>query len=281
MPSSGPVSAGRGEGLIDLLFDVGVHLADQVHHRAGGHRRALGDAVQLALELRITRPIALAAPVEVGTRLTAAARARRRSCAARPEGSRRRVGVDRGHDPALDPDRVVQHLGHRRERVVVQRRRGSPGVCGSLASSLTPRASFTSGSLGRAEIITLVAPPPRAWRRLAAGEQPDRLDHDLGPVSPQGGAAGSRSLNLHVARRRRPPARSRCSRSPRGTGPGSSRTSSRCASVSLSVMCDAHPVMSAARACAALKTFRPMRPKPLMPAFKAMSSPSFPSSSDG
>ena len=34
------------------------------------HRRAHGDAVQLAVELGETRPIAFAAPVEVGTRLT-------------------------------------------------------------------------------------------------------------------------------------------------------------------------------------------------------------------
>jgi hypothetical protein len=33
--------------------------------------------------------------------------------------------------------------------------------------------------------------------------------------------------------------------------------------------------MSAPRACAARKTLRPMRPKPLMPAFKAMSSVPF------
>jgi membrane glycosyltransferase len=44
-----------------------------------GHRHAHRDAVELALELGITRLVALAAPVVVGMMLVAAARARRRS----------------------------------------------------------------------------------------------------------------------------------------------------------------------------------------------------------
>ena len=71
----------------------------------------------------ITRPSAFAAPVDVGTRLTAAARARRMSLCGRVEqvlvGG---VGVDRGHQPVADADRLVQHLRHGRQ--AVRRARG-------------------------------------------------------------------------------------------------------------------------------------------------------------
>src|SRR3954465_13734782 len=91
----------------------------------------------------MTRPIALAAPVEAGTRLIAAARARRRALwrAARPRRCGagvlvRRVlqaviggvGVDRPHQALLDADQVVEDLGDRREAVRRARRVGDDVV---------------------------------------------------------------------------------------------------------------------------------------------------------
>ena len=65
-----------------------------------------------------TTPIARAAPVEVGMRLIAAARARRRSlCGRSSDLLVVRVRVDRGHEAALDPVRLVQDLGDRRDAV--------------------------------------------------------------------------------------------------------------------------------------------------------------------
>ena len=65
-----------------------------------------------------TRLVARAAPVELGTMLTAPARARRRSVCVQVEqvlivG----VGVHRGHQPADDVEGVVEHLDHRHEAV--------------------------------------------------------------------------------------------------------------------------------------------------------------------
>ena len=58
----------RCERGVDLLGGgVAAHLHDQVHDRARGHRRAHGDAVELASSSGITSPIALAAPVRSGS----------------------------------------------------------------------------------------------------------------------------------------------------------------------------------------------------------------------
>ena len=62
----------------------------------------------LPLSSGSTRPTAFAAPVEVGTRLIAAARARRRSRVRRVlQVLVGRVGVDRRHQAVLDADRLV------------------------------------------------------------------------------------------------------------------------------------------------------------------------------
>ncbi len=72
----------------------------------------------LPLSSGSTRPIALAAPVEVGIIDSAAARA---AVEILVHGVERRlvagIGVDRGHEAVLDADRVVEHLGDRREAV--------------------------------------------------------------------------------------------------------------------------------------------------------------------
>ncbi len=76
-----------------------------------------------------TRLVARAAPVDDGTMLTAAARARRRSLCGQVEqvlvvG----VGVHRGHQAPLDAEGVVEHLDHRHEAVGRARRVGDDRV---------------------------------------------------------------------------------------------------------------------------------------------------------
>jgi hypothetical protein len=48
------------------------------------------------------------------------------------------IGVDRGHQPAFDADRVVQHLGERREAVGGARGVRDDLVIGVSLSWLTP-----------------------------------------------------------------------------------------------------------------------------------------------
>ena len=68
------------ERLVDLLFGRGLFDLDhEIHKRHVGGRHPDGEAVQLPFQAGSTRPIALAAPVEVGIMLRAAARARLRS----------------------------------------------------------------------------------------------------------------------------------------------------------------------------------------------------------
>ena len=72
---------------IACVHFVGGHLGperdDEVGERAVRDRGTHRHAVHLALELGMTTPIAFAAPVDVGMRLIAAARARRRSLCGR------------------------------------------------------------------------------------------------------------------------------------------------------------------------------------------------------
>ena len=71
----------------------------------------------------MTRPSAVAAPVDVGMRFSAAARARRGSlCGASMQVLVGRVGVDRRHHAVPDPDGPVQHARHGGE--AVRRARG-------------------------------------------------------------------------------------------------------------------------------------------------------------
>ena len=90
------------------------------------------------------------------------------------------------------------------------------------------------------------------------------------PASAQGSAAGSRSAKTLSSSPSTISASSVKSTSP-GKGPRIESYLSRCASVFVSVM-SLTPTqsMSSPRAWAARNTLRPMRPKPLMPAFKAI-----------
>ena len=116
-----PVSAWRAERVVDL---VRARLARDVTVRSTtepvGTGARTAKPCSLPCSSGITRPIAFAAPVDAGTRLTAAARARRKVLVRRVlQALVGRVGVDRGHQAALDADRVVQHLGDRARQFVV------------------------------------------------------------------------------------------------------------------------------------------------------------------
>src|SRR5919199_1709429 len=148
-------------------------------------------------------------------------------------------------------------------------------LSGSYASSkLTPRATVTSGSVAGAEMITLWAP---ASRCLAASSRLVKKPVDSittsTPRSLHGSAAGSRSASTRTSRP------STCSASPAtstvpGKGPKTESYLSRCASVRASVMSLTATIsMSASDSCAARKTLRPMRPKPLIPTRTGMPVP--------
>ena len=143
----------------------------------------------------ITRPIALAAPVEVGIRFTAAARARRRSlCGASCRRWSERVGVDRGHDAVLDADGVVQHLRHRGQAVRRARRVRDDvvllGVVGVVVHAQHERHVGVAG--GRGDDDLLRAAPRGAWRRPSRlVKKPVDSITTSAPTSPQGSAAGS------------------------------------------------------------------------------------------
>ena len=109
--------------LISSGGGVAAHLAHEVHHRAGDHGRADGDAVELAVQLGDHEPDRLGGAGGGGDQVDRR-RARAPEVAVRRvlEALIRRVGVDRGHDPALDAHGVVQHARHRAEAVGGARR---------------------------------------------------------------------------------------------------------------------------------------------------------------
>jgi len=138
---------------------------------------------------------------------------------------------------------------------------------GSYASSFTPGTRVASGPVAGAEMITFCAP---ASRCLAASSRLVKKPVDSittsTPSSPQGSAAGSFSANTLSSLPSTRIASSVASTSP-GNGPRIESYLSRWASVPVSVM-SLTPTqsMSAPFACAALNTFLPIRPKPLIPA---------------
>ena len=81
------------------------------------------------------------------------------------------VGVDRRHQPLLDAERVVEHLGDRRQAVGRARGVGDDVVrCrGRSASSLTPSTTVMSWSLAGAVMITFLAPAVEVLARRRRG----------------------------------------------------------------------------------------------------------------
>ncbi len=110
---------GGAHGLVDFLSGgVAVCLERQVNHGHVGGGDADRDAVQLAVQLGQDQAHGLGRAGRGGDHAGC-----RRTCAveirvvAVQRGLVAGIAVDRGHEPALDPDGVVQHLGHRRQTV--------------------------------------------------------------------------------------------------------------------------------------------------------------------
>src|SRR6266545_1907658 len=231
-----------------------------------GTRRAYPSS--LPLRSGSTRPMALAAPVEVGTMLIAAARARRRSLC----GPSCRfwswvyawIVVIR---PRWMPNSswMTFAIGAR-QFVVHEALEMMWWRCGSYMSSLTPMTSVTSSFFAGAEMITLRAPLVMCTLAFSASvNRPVDSSTTSAPRSPQGSFDGSRSastLNECPATEiSSAEAFTSC-----GSRPRMLSYLSRCASVALSVR-SLTPTssMSAPRSRAARKKFRPIRPKPLIP----------------
>ena len=150
----------------------------------------------LPLSSGSTRPIALAAPVEVGTMLSAAARARRRSLC----GPSCRfwscvyawIVVIR---PFSMPNVSLSTFAIGARQFVVQDA-FEMIVClaGSYLSSLTPMTIVMSSFLAGAEMMTFLAPSSTCALRLGGvGEEAGRLDDDVGAEVAPGQLAPGRA----------------------------------------------------------------------------------------
>src|SRR3954468_13864592 len=144
----------------------------------------------------------------------------------------------------------------------------------SYWSKLTPSTTVASGSVAGAEMMTFFAP---ASRCLAASSRfvknpVDSITTSM-PRSPQGSAPGSRSASTLTSRPSTVSASSPTDTSP-GKLPKTESYLSRWPRVCGSVMSLTATIStSASDSCAARKTLRPIRPKPLMPTRTAMTEP--------
>src|SRR3954469_20587202 len=141
----------------------------------------------------------------------------------------------------------------------------------SYASKFTPRTRVQSGPLAGAEMMTFFAPALRCFAALSRSvKRPVDSITTSAPTSDHGRSAGSRSAKTLSSLPSTTIASSVCSTVPLN-GPRIESYFRRWASVLVSVM-SLTPTqsMSAPAACAARNTLRPMRPKPLIPAFSAI-----------
>ena len=185
MPRQRAAVGARAEGVVDLVharLARGLHR--EVDDRAGRHRGAHREAVQLALELRDHEPDRLGGAGrgrdEVDRRRAGAPQVLVRGVLEPLVG---RVGVDRRHQAALDADRLVQHLGHRRQAVGRARRVGDDVVVVGVVDVVEVDAERDGGvRLGgrRGDDHLLGARVEVLGGVLALGEEARRLDHDLG-----------------------------------------------------------------------------------------------------
>ena len=172
------------DGRVDLLrARLRAELAGEVDDRAGDHRRADRHPVELAVQLRQHQ----------ADRLGRAGRGRDQVDRGRPRSARvlvravlealiLRVGVDRGHQAALDPELVVEHLGDRREAVRRAGRVGDDvvvlGVVGLVEVDAQGDRHVRVGRRRRDD--HLLRPGVEMLGGVVAlGEQAGRLDHDV------------------------------------------------------------------------------------------------------
>src|SRR3954466_6053854 len=141
----------------------------------------------------------------------------------------------------------------------------------SYWSKLTPRTTVASGSVAGAEMMTFLAPPSMC---LAASARLVKKPVDSITTStfrsPHGRLAGSRSASTLTSLPLTISAPSPTSTVP-GNLPNTESYLSRWPSVPASVMSLTATISTSAPcACAARKTLRPIRPKPLIPTRTAM-----------
>ena len=195
MPFSGPSAAALNAALTSSVGRLLVDERGEVDDRDVRRRHAHRDAVELALELR----------QHLADRRRRAGRRRddrQRRRARAPQVLVRqveqllvvRVGVHRRHPALADAERLVQHLGDRREAVGRARRVRDDVVLRRvvLVSWLTPITTVTSGLLAGAVMMTFFAP---AARCLAASsrlvKRPVDSNTTSTPRSFHGSCAGS------------------------------------------------------------------------------------------
>ena len=154
-----------------------------------------------------TRPIAFAAPVVVGMRLIAAARARRRSLWGKSSITWSFVYAwIVVMNPLSIPASSCRTFASGATQFVVQDAFETMWCAsGSYASSLTPRTIVMSGSVAGAEMTTFFAPASRCfWAPSRSVKIPVDSSTTSTPRSPQPSAAGSRSERIRISS---PPAR--------------------------------------------------------------------------
>ena len=115
----------------DVAFDVTFATRSVIE--PSGDRNPQGQTVEPVLDGREHEPVAWAAPVVVGTMLSAAARARRRVLV-QPVHQLliARVGVDGGHETLLEAEAVVEDLGQHRQAIGCARRIGHDHMKGGI-----------------------------------------------------------------------------------------------------------------------------------------------------
>ena len=215
-----------------------------------------------------TSPIAFAAPVDVGTRLIAAARARRRSlCGA----SCRFWSCVYAWIVVMKPDwispRSCSTFARGATQLVVHDAFETMWCeSGSYWSSLTPSTTVMSGSVAGAEMTTFFAPASRCFCAPSRSvKKPVDSSTTSTPRSPQGSAPGSRSESMRISSPAARSVPSASSTSP-SNGPSVESYFRRCAIVFASPRSFSATISrSDPSAWRARKKFRPMRPNPLMP----------------
>ena len=179
--------AGVGLAAHELLDLVDRRLARrlerEVDDRAGRDGRAHREAVQLALELGDHEADRLGGAGR-GRHEVERGRARAAQVLVRRvlQALVGRVGVDRRHQAALDADRVVQHLGERREAVRRARRVGDHVVAVGVVGVVEVDAEHDGRvRLGRrrGDDDLLGAGLEVLGGVRALGEEAGRLDHDV------------------------------------------------------------------------------------------------------
>src|SRR5215211_6474474 len=267
IPSSGPPAARRNVSLTSstLVSRPTRTTRSTIEPVETGARIAMPST--LPCSSGSTRPIARAAPVDVGMRLIAAARARRRSSCGR---SRMRWSFVYAWIVVMKPRSIVNAscstFASAATQLVVQDALETMWCrSGSYWSSFTPRTTVRSGSVAGAEMITFFAPASRCFCA------PSRF-----VKKPVDSITTSTSRSRHGIEPGSFSERSRSSAPPAFSVPPSTETSpssgprfesylSRCAIVLASPRSFAATISkSAPRSSAARKKLRPMRPKPLI-----------------